>query len=75
MEDLVGLNKPFKYVGEEFTTRRQGYSPNNAMPVSVVIMEQTGGGINTANSAYWDSIHDGTRPHIYMMPALSLLCS
>merc|ERR1712070_963136 len=42
-EDLVGLNKPFKYV------------------VSVVIMEQTGGGINTANSAYWDSVRDGCK--------------
>jgi len=42
MEDLIGLNKPFKYV------------------VSVVIMEQTGGGINVANSAYWDSVRDGS---------------
>merc|ERR1711998_461361 len=43
MEDLVNLNKPFKYI------------------VSVVIMEQTGGGINTANSAYWDSVRDGCK--------------
>jgi len=43
LEDLVGLNKPFKYV------------------VSCVIMEQNGGGINTANSAYWDSLRDGCK--------------
>lgn len=29
--------------------------------VSVVIMEQTGSGINTANSAYWDSVRDGCK--------------
>merc|ERR1712054_328183 len=43
MEDLIGLNKPFKYV------------------VNCVIMEQTGGGILTANSAYWYSLRDGCK--------------
>merc|ERR1711934_253030 len=41
--DLIGLNKPFKFV------------------VNCIIVEHTGAGINTANSAYWDSVHDGVK--------------
>eukprot|EP00656_Telonema_subtile_P017588 TRINITY_DN19454_c0_g1_i1.p1 TRINITY_DN19454_c0_g1~~TRINITY_DN19454_c0_g1_i1.p1 ORF type:complete len:158 (+),score=48.46 TRINITY_DN19454_c0_g1_i1:93-566(+) len=41
--DLIGLNKPFKYV------------------VNCIVMENVGAGINTANSAYWDSVHDGVK--------------
>lgn len=60
MNDLVELNKPFKYVGEQlcFVALLLITIP----AVSVLIMEQTGGGINTANSAYWDSIRDGAAP-------------
>eukprot|EP00658_Telonema_sp_P-2_P085191 TRINITY_DN965_c0_g1_i2.p1 TRINITY_DN965_c0_g1~~TRINITY_DN965_c0_g1_i2.p1 ORF type:complete len:134 (-),score=34.59 TRINITY_DN965_c0_g1_i2:218-619(-) len=42
-QDLIALNKPFKYV------------------VNCIVMEQCGAGINTANSAYWDSVHDGVK--------------
>ena len=70
MEELLGLNKPFKWVGEyhffeshapmcipllSFVSSHWYY----VSAVSVCIMEQTGGGINTANSAYWDSVRDG----------------
>merc|ERR1711934_653927 len=29
--------------------------------VNCIIVEHTGAGINTANSAYWDSVHDGVK--------------
>merc|ERR1712054_759473 len=58
MGDLVELNKPFKFIGEPSCNH---FAKKWTFAVNCVIMEQTKGGINTANSAYWNSVRDGCK--------------
>eukprot|EP00658_Telonema_sp_P-2_P085190 TRINITY_DN965_c0_g1_i1.p1 TRINITY_DN965_c0_g1~~TRINITY_DN965_c0_g1_i1.p1 ORF type:complete len:157 (-),score=31.42 TRINITY_DN965_c0_g1_i1:562-1032(-) len=65
-QDLIALNKPFKYVGDSQPPRLELAILTVCcccvcFPVNCIVMEQCGAGINTANSAYWDSVHDGVK--------------
>jgi hypothetical protein len=71
-QDLIALNKPFKYVGDSQPPRLELAILTVCcccvcFPVNCIVMEQCGAGINTANSAYWDSVHDGSLLRFFLV--------